>query len=454
MLEKKIPTIFALLIIIAGMLAALNLAGKTTTIRTKANPTAEIKELTISNIYDDGFTVSWLTDGDFPQYVVVTESSKKSFCQPEYGVSLGPCYYDERDVETHVPSKNKTHHVNIDGLSANSKYSVRIYTSGSTDVKTFKEIENKAIATGPTVQGTASSAVIYGNFYLLDGKTPANGALIYLLNDKGSKISSISKPSGAWLLTMNKLRTPLGENEPFTLEIKADVNTKMSIKATLAASQPLPNVNIGQAENLDFTTNLPTSAPNPQGSFSPQGNKSGFSVPTPNPVGGGIPLSLINPSQNSSVDDLPTFRGTADPGQTIEIEVNSETPITATVKTDANGNWFWTPPSNLSPGDHTVAITVIDKDGNRQTITKSFTVSALANTLPLTAGSESASIRTPSPTPEIVSTPAPTPVPTQKSKSQEIPTTGYSSPFIILLTSGMVFATMGLWLLFNRKRYY
>lgn len=464
-LEKRIPTILVILILIAGILGAVNLTGKTTQTITKATPTAQIKEVTLSNVSDVGFTISWLTDGDFGQYVVIPESARKNFCLPEYSSSTGPCYFDERDVETHVPSKNKTHHVTIDGLSASSNYTVKIYTSGANEVKTFKEIDGVLIATGPTISGALSNEVIYGNFFSSDGKLPAAFALIYLISDKGSKISTISRPSGAWLLTLNKLRAQIGENEPFMLEVKNGSGVKTEIKTTISLSQPLTNINLGSQELFDFSTNGPIFTPAPTSS-TVGGKKAGFAVPTPSTIGGNVPLSLINPSENSSVDNLPTFRGTADPGQMVTIEVRSETPINVEVKADKSGNWFWTPPSNLAPGEHTVTITVIDKNGNRQMVTKTFTVLANVNTLPVTAGSESAQIATP--TPE--STPRPTPEPTigptseptliptleptPKVVNREIPVTASSGPFIILLTSGMVFATMGLWLFFNRKGLY
>lgn len=456
-LEKRIPTILVILILIAGILGAVNLTGKTTQTITKATPTAQIKEVTLSNVSDTGFTISWLTDGGFGQYIVIPESPKKGFCLPEYSSSTGPCYFDERDIETHVPSKNKTHHVTIDGLSARHNYTVKIYTSGANEVKTFKEIDGVLIATGPTISGALSNEVIYGNFFSSDGKLPAAFALIYLISDKGSKISTISRPSGAWLLTLNKLRVQIEKNEPFTLEAKTDSGTKTRIKTTVSLSQPLANINLGSQELFDFSTNAVISTPAPTSSTAGS-KKTGFVVPTPNTIGGSIPLSLINPSDNSSVDNLPTFRGTADPGQMVTIEVHSDTPINAEVKADKSGNWFWTPPSNLAPGEHTVTITVIDKNGNRQMVTKTFTVLANVNTLPVTAGSESAQIATPTPEltpkPTIEPTPEPTSIPSLEPTRQEVPVTASSGPFIILLTSGMVFATMGLWLFFNRKRLY
>lgn len=474
--EKRIPTILAILILIAGIFGAVRLMGTTTRTTTKASPTAQIKEVVLTNVSDSGFTISWLTDGEFGQYVVIPESSKKNFCLPEYSSSSGPCYFDDRDVETHVPSKNRAHHVTIDGLSASSNYSIKIYTSGDGSAKTFKEIDGAPIATGPTIDGVLSSAVIYGNFYSSDGKLPAEGALIYLISDKGSKISTISKSSGSWLLTLNKLRSQnldkylsLGENELFTLEVKTGSGVKTEIKTTILQSQPLININLGSQELFDFSTNVVIPTPVPTTAVA--GNKkTGFVVATPNTMGGNIPLSLTNPSENSSVDNLPTFRGTADPGQMVTIEVHSDTPINAEVKTDENGNWFWTPPSNLAPGEHTVTITVIDKNGNRQMVTKTFTVLANVNTLPVTAGSESAQVATPPPTTRPELTPEPTPQPTIQPApeptlipsfeptpaviSREVPVTASFGPFIILLTSGVLFATMGLWLFFNRKRVY
>lgn len=471
-LEKRIPTILVILIIMTGIFGGVKLTSTTTRTVTKAGPTAQITELALSNVSDSGFTISWLTDGEFGQYVAVPESNKKNFCLPEYGNSSGPCYLDERDLEINVPTKRKTHHVTIDGLSADTNYTVKIYTSGSSEAKTFKEIDGVTIKTGPAITGTPSNAVIYGNLFSSNGSLPEPEALIYLISEEGSKLSTTTKSSGSWLLTLNKLRyqglsqyLSLGENQPITLEVKTGSGAKTEIKTTVSLSQPLVNINLGSQELFDFITNAPPTTPRP--TLAPTGGKkSGFVVASPNTLEGNVPLSLIAPSENSSVDDLPTFRGTAEPGQMVTIEVHSDTPINAEVKADESGYWFWTPPSNLSPGEHTVTVTVIDKNGNRQMTTKTFTVLANVNTLPVTAGSESAQIATPPPTawptppptagPTIIPSIEPTSVAvaTEKPVVQDVPVTASSGPFVILLTSGIVFVTMGLGLFYNRHKTY
>lgn len=87
---------------------------------------------------------------------------------------------------------------------------------------------------------------------------------------------------------------------------------------------------------------------------------------------------------------LPTISGTAGSKQVVKIEIHSETPYSGAVVAGPDGSWSWTPPSNLSPGQHTVTITVVNADGTTQKITRDFYVAGGSPILPLTSGTPSA----------------------------------------------------------------
>ncbi len=80
------------------------------------------------------------------------------------------------------------------------------------------------------------------------------------------------------------------------------------------------------------------------------------------PTGGGNNEASIktgnNPlTNNPTITKKPTFNGTAPPGSTVVVTVNSD-PVTCTTIADSNGNWSCTLPAALPPGQHTVTVVV------------------------------------------------------------------------------------------------
>lgn len=65
-------------------------------------------------------------------------------------------------------------------------------------------------------------------------------------------------------------------------------------------------------------------------------------------------VTLVN---QTVVSKRPTFSGTASVGATVTVTVYSD-PVSCTTTADANGNWSCTLPSDLTPGEHTVYVTV------------------------------------------------------------------------------------------------
>lgn len=110
---------------------------------------------------------------------------------------------------------------------------------------------------------------------------------------------------------------------------------------------------------------------------------------------------------NQIQDELPTFKGSGEPGTIMQIKVESPETFTDTVKVNADGSWSWIPPSNLTPGDHKVTLTLVDENGKIQTIVKEFQVIAGNPLLPITSGSSSATL-----TPSLSPVASPTSIPT------------------------------------------
>lgn len=199
------------------------------------------------------------------------------------------------------------------------------------------------------------------------------------------------------------------------------------ILALSSAQRVQKYLSLAADKTVEPTQNFPSPAANPTPRKplpSPTKSLSSFEVNLP-------------PSTNNT---QPTFKGTAKPGQMVKIEVNSENPLSGQVKVGADGTWSWTPPDDLSPGQHTVTLTLIDENGKTETVTREFTILTGTPILPITAG-------TPSATPVVTERPTPTEIITPpKEKPGSFETT------FLLLTSGLILTTLGVSMRFLPKK--
>lgn len=160
--------------------------------------------------------------------------------------------------------------------------------------------------------------------------------------------------------------------------------------------------------------------------YNPSSSAPIFTTPS-----GGLEVNL---QDNSTVSTpLPTISGKAGPNQVVKIVIHSDQAYNGQVMADPAGNWTWTPPAGLSPGQHTATITINNADGTTQTVTRTFTVPAGGSILPITSGTPSAQpVVQPSlspPPPLVIETPP--------------PATGVVENTLIMLTAGLGFVTLG-----------
>lgn len=152
------------------------------------------------------------------------------------------------------------------------------------------------------------------------------------------------------------------------------------ISCVTGKDRPLPTVKIGDSVNCEQKS--ATASPS-----------AGFKAPGQGPALGGGGSAQINLSNGETVSTpMPTISGKAGPGQVVNITIHSEMPYSGTVMADPAGNWTWAPPANLSPGSHTVTITIVNADGSTQTVTRQFTVATGSPILPVTSGTPSATL--------------------------------------------------------------
>lgn len=465
MTEKKIPTLLGLIVLIVVVfITTFSLSGAKG-LFTSASPDVTPKQVIISNIDETSFVVSWLTDAQTSGFVRLDNRT----------------FRDARDALEGETGNFTTHFVKIDGLRSNARYNFKI---GSGATSFFKKAGSQnsvscddgmaaaldgemfSVKTSSSL-GIAPSDPASGLVLSSDSKTPLAGA-IFCLSISGfyplSVLTTESSNGLNFFLNIGDLRKTddfsLGKyktsGDEERLVVMAGGDLLASGSCLTGQDEPMtPEIVIGD-NNYQCGKGRSQLTPTPRKSqsFLPDGKDSPDEQRGPDGTTSGqgassSGVSIDSPTSSDVVsDDLPTFKGRGSPGQVIQITVESENPLSDQVRVRPDGTWSWTPPSNLAPGEHTVTLTIVDDKGNKQIITRRFTVVAGNPILPITSGSSSATL-TPTPgvlvTPSVAPTRAPTPTP-------YIGKWGDETPFVILLTMGVISIILGLAFLFINQK--
>ncbi len=422
--ERKIPTLIAIFILIVGLVVTSVVVTQAQRFFLKADSSSVVKEVKISNVADNSFSVSWITDQ--PVSGAVAYNDGKGFSRP---------VLDDRAQSASLEDKFYTHHITIRFLKPKSTYSFKII-SGSQE---FNDPSYKVTTAAILASPGAVSSPVYGTILKSD-QTPVGGALIYLTINNSALMSTYSKSSGNWLVALNTART--SDLESFvTFKPKGDVENIFvqggkdgvaQAKTVTGNDAPVPSITLGK--NFDFTTVSKEISPNSTGSATsssqPEQAKAGFvqtPITTPTPA-------ILVPTNDSKLNDpRPTFQGTGIPGQVVQITVFSEQNFSASVIVGKDGRWSWSPPENLAPGEHTVTIATPDNSGQTKTISQKFLVLASGTSVTETA--------TPSAT--LTLAPTLTPTPTATATPTPLPRSGSTTQTILLFFGGLVVLFLG-----------
>ncbi|WNK60504.1 Ig-like domain-containing protein (plasmid) [Pantoea agglomerans] len=186
--------------------------------------------------------------------------------------------------------------------------------------------------------GSITGAVLNGG--LTDDSTPelqgtaAAGAVVTISDQSGAVLgSSMANSSGVWTFAVAEL---------------ADGEHVFTASVTNAA---------GNSSEAKFTLNVDTTPPEPVIIQSLQDD-----------VG---TLQFTSPVAGNVIDDpAPTFTGKAEKGSLVTLYDNGI--LLATVTADAQGEWSYTPTTNLLEGTHGITATATDAAGNVSEISSSW----------------------------------------------------------------------------------
>jgi hypothetical protein len=401
MRKSKIPTIIGLIVLVFGLAAGVLLVGSQRFFRLGAEAELAPKDVRLSNISDNSFTVSWVTDKETGGFVKWGETAE----------SLDKTELDE------VGGEGITHTASIRGLSPEKVYYFKINSGGD-------DFDNSGIpwqvTLAPSLPVPDKTNLVSGSVLTESGQ-PAKNALVYITLGGGSLLSSVTSDSGSWVIPISQTRSQdltgfIDIDEKNTLmeiSVNAGVDGVANAQIYPQSAKPVPAIILG--ETHDFK-NLPPSEISeiPQASIGlPEEStpSSKFEVEEQTQVQTSQTVTLESLEEGEVVSSTkPEFFGEGPVGITISITVESE-PVTGSVRVSPVGDWNWSPPAGLSEGTHRVTISWRDAQGILRTLTRTFVVQAAEG--PAFESTPSASLTpTPTPTPSPTLTPTPTPTPT------------------------------------------
>lgn len=426
----KIPTLIGVFLLLFGVGAGVFLIQTTQIFRLGASPEEVPKDVRITNVRENAFTVSWVTDK--PTISSLTWGESESLGNTAAGATI------EKNI----------HLIEVTNLSPSTSYFFKIISAGN-------EYDNSGIAwqvtTGPPLGTNIETRTASGKILTANGQ-PAAEVLVYISAGGMAPLSAKTTAAGNWLIPLNNARTSnlasymsLGESSPL-LEIFVQAGPQGVATAQVypSATNPVPDINLGQTfdfrrETQNNVTGIPEAQINLPTTASPS---SGFSVGETPATPSAINVTLDSVDQNEVITTTqPEFFGQGPAGTKITITVESEAQ-SQEITIGSSGNWQWTPPTDLDPGTHQVTITWLDADGILRSLTRSFTVEASQG--PAFESTPSATTTTPTPTP--TPQPATTSTPTASPRIS-LPATDAAVPESGVLTPTIALSIMGLGLL-------
>lgn len=427
--ERRLPSLVVyscLVLLTIGMSFFMrNLRVST---NSRASQTTPPVNVTVSNITNASATVSFTTTQEASAFV---HFGKR-------GTAQSLISYDVRD--TQKPTKRTAHYITLTNLNTNSNYDFTIQING----KAYKNAKY-SFQTFGSIQSSPGHSPLFGKV-VKKSLAPAQGILatLTLPHIATSQVfTTVSDTDGSWMiaipLVQDKNGNPLTLKDATTVYIDfTDGITSSHVVTTLLQASPLQSVVLGRDKKSSEVLGSETqniALKNLQIAF-PQN-------------GAVIPSRFVR------------FRGIAQASSTLHLTIEP-IHIEASVQSNTDGVWEFQNTTALTAGKYTLNVNseaekastsvsfTIGKNG--ESVLGDATASGTLTTTPIPTESSVMATATPiqlSPTPTLAPTNAVvatiTPQQTSTIVQNNIPTTGFSNNFLIVLAS--TFSLLGMILL-------
>lgn len=411
-IPTRFPTIVGILLVIV-ILGAVIFVEQMVRSPSGASGSQEPTNIRQTNVTDSSFTFSWTTQVPTLGTMLVSSPGKNN-----------QIYYDERDnakkIGTYI-----THSITVNDARPSTNYTIKIIPNEkSYTIRTPDSLP-------PNTKGLEPA---YGTIREASDRA-SDGALVYLVLEGGQELSTLTKPSGLWLIPLNQVRSadltsylPTLERMTETIVVNYNNLETSAITDTLNDS-PVPEMTLGKT--YDFRRQQAKTTGNT--ALALRSLNATPTLPLNSTVLGeniarSFSVALVSPAQGASLSTTrPLIQGKGYPNKFVGISVGITQPLSGSVRVGSDGLWSFTPPKSLSPGKQSVTISTIDGTGKTVAITHSFDI--------LKSGTQVLGDATPSATLEPTETPLD--VPTSTLSGDPPPDSGNELLTIILLLVGI-----------------
>lgn len=411
--EKRIPTILGLVLLVGTIYLTTRLLNSPKGTSVNASQSCDPVNPQITNKTNISATISFTTTDDCSSNLSVNKYTYENLKQ-----------------------KGKVHYFEIDKLESDKNYQFTIISDG----KKYESADYIFKTAQKPNTSIPISNLAWGKVFTPENN-PADNAIVYLNIPGASPLSALVTASGHWNVSLavsfNEGLTDwfyIPSNIEEDIVVIAPNYPSTQIVSNTSRNNPVPDIILGQNNfSLPSAIEMPVIPPS--------------SLSNEIDLIQDQPLKILNPKTNESVNSLkPDIFGTGSPNSKLKIKIESPVVYNDEIKVGSDGEWNWSPPQNLTPGEHTVTVT----DENNNKISQKFIVLAAESSNPAFSASSSANLttKTPSPTPTKIVTTTPTKVPTtitptKKITPTQIPAT-YPSTASGIPKTGTIFPTFSL----------
>ena len=423
---KKIPTILALVLLTLSTAAGVFFVQRQQLFRISASEEYRPQNVKVSNISDTSLTITWSTQKETEGFVMWGDTAEQL----------------ENTAQDELTSPSYLHSTSLLDLEPNKTYFFSINSQGNNYDNNGSPWTSK---TGAELETPEEPDIISGTLLKSTG-TPSSNSIIILNVNGASPLSTTTSDNGSFVIAISELRnTDSSDYFSFTDETVFEITGLGGAQGTSTAqskysgAKNLPPMILEQVhdfrnlppneddEDLEANLNSPDLGDE---------ENSGFDLGDEDLATASATTITIDSIEDGEVVTTlnPEFFGEGPTGTEVTITVRSENPVSETITVGSGGKWSWSPPQNLSVGEHTITLSWKDAEGAINTITRNFVVSAAELD------------------PAFVATPSATKTATPSATLPPTPVSGVETPTLVLIAIAfglIIFAATGIYLAYN-----